>query len=686
MSSNTKNSTQFLSGGGEMGMLTRAKDWSKTPVGAVEYWPQSLRTTVGILLNSKFPMFLFWGPELICFYNDAYRPSLGENGKHPDILGEPGEKYWLEIWAFIKPLIDRVLAGEATWNEDQFLPIFRNGKTEDVYWTFSYSPVIDESGKPAGVFVTCTETTEKVISLKKLSDSCDQLEFAIEAAELGTWEYNPKTDKFTGNERLKSWFGLQSEAAIELPLALAAIADKDRQNVIDAIQNAMDYTSGGHYDIEYSVKNPITNKEIIVLAKGRAWFDDNKEVHRFNGIMQDVTQQVMARKKIEESERYMRLMIMQAPVAICILRGPDSIFETVNPLMEAMMGRSAEAVEGRNIFDAMPELRNHGLEELLENILQTGESFIAKEQQFELPRGNDLKVHFITYIYEAMKTTEGVIDGVMVVAIDVTEQKLFKENLENLIQERTRQLELKNIDLEKMNKELQSFAYISSHDLQEPLRKIQTFSSLMMESERNNLSDQGQHYFQRMQLAAQRMQTLIDDLLAYSRTNKKENKFELTRISQIVEEIKSDLQEEIAVRNAIIEETGDAKLKIIPFQFRQLMQNLISNAMKFSKPGQDPHIKIASGFETGAALENENLQPDQLYCHISISDNGIGFPPEFSEKIFELFQRLHSKDQYMGTGIGLAIVKKIVENHNGTITATGGLGKGAQFDIYIPKA
>ncbi|MDF2455774.1 MAG: domain S-box protein, partial [Cytophagaceae bacterium] len=138
--SNTKE--QFLLGGGEMGLLTREKDWSQTVLGAPSQWPQSLRTTLSILLSSKFPMFLWWGPELIQFYNDAYRPSLGTDGKHPHALGQRAEECWPEIWAVIKPLIDQVMAGgEATWAEDQHLPIYRNGKLEDVYWTFSYSPV-----------------------------------------------------------------------------------------------------------------------------------------------------------------------------------------------------------------------------------------------------------------------------------------------------------------------------------------------------------------------------------------------------------------------------------------------------------------------------------------------------------------------------------------------------------------
>ena len=162
----------FLNHGGELGALMRAHDWSQVSLGAPENWPQSLKTIISLILNTKFPQFLWWGPELLCFYNDAYRPCLGKDGKHPGILGQPAETAWAEIWPVIKPLIDHVLAGQgATWSEDQLIPIFRNGQMEDVYWTFSYSPAMNEQGEIAGVLVTCTETTGKVMAVQQLRDN-----------------------------------------------------------------------------------------------------------------------------------------------------------------------------------------------------------------------------------------------------------------------------------------------------------------------------------------------------------------------------------------------------------------------------------------------------------------------------------------------------------------------------------
>ena len=241
------------------------------------------------------------------------------------------------------------------------------------------------------------------------------------------------------------------------------------------------------------------------------------------------------------------------------------------------------------------------------------------------------------------------------------------------------------------NKELLAFTYISSHDLQEPLRKIQTFVTIILENENKNLSEKGKYNFQRMQLAAGRMQQLIDDLLAFSRINTTDHSFEKTDLNTIVEEVKNELRDTINEKQASIEITELCPVNIIPFQFRQLMNNLISNALKFSNPLTAARITINSSIEKGNVLNAGNsalpaavLSPDKTYCHISVSDNGIGFEPHFSERIFGVFQKLHSKEVYAGTGIGLAIVKKIVENHKGLITATGELNQGATFDIYIP--
>ncbi|WP_339889068.1 ATP-binding protein [uncultured Flavobacterium sp.] len=234
------------------------------------------------------------------------------------------------------------------------------------------------------------------------------------------------------------------------------------------------------------------------------------------------------------------------------------------------------------------------------------------------------------------------------------------------------------------NKELESFTFISSHDLQEPLRKIQTFSSRILTEEYDYLSAKGKHYFERMQLSALHMQTLINDLIAYSRTNKTEMKYEYSELNKIVGEVMITLDKELKKKNVTIELHQICELKIIKFQFHQLLQNLISNAIKFCKLEVNPHIIIKGVFVKYDASNTEKFMLKENHYHISVSDNGIGFDPQFKHRIFEVFQRLNQKNDYEGTGIGLTIVRKIVENHNGIITADSEIDKGARFDIYIP--
>ncbi len=245
--------------------------------------------------------------------------------------------------------------------------------------------------------------------------------------------------------------------------------------------------------------------------------------------------------------------------------------------------------------------------------------------------------------------------------------------------------EKRTAELVIANKELESFNYISSHDLQEPLRQIQNFSSRIITDEQQNLSDKGKNYLEKMNNAANRMQTLIADLLVYSRTKTAERKFEITDLNQIVKDVTAEFKETIDEKHATIEVGEMCDANVIPFQFRQLMHNLIGNSLKFSSPNIPPHIKISSCNITHSKPNNANLTPEKEYCHISITDNGIGFEPQYKDRIFEVFQRLHDKQKINGTGIGLAIVKKIVENHNGIITATSKLNGGATFDIYIPS-
>lgn len=246
-------------------------------------------------------------------------------------------------------------------------------------------------------------------------------------------------------------------------------------------------------------------------------------------------------------------------------------------------------------------------------------------------------------------------------------------------------LEERNRELEQSIKELESFNRVASHDLQEPLRKIQTFISRISENDRANLSDKGQEYVSKIESSASKMRILIDDLLLFSRTNKAEKIFEKSDLNKLLENANLELAQDIEEKNAVIRSVELPVLNVIAFQIQQLFVNLIGNALKYSKPGVSPVINIDCEKLSAKNLPVFILDKRKEYYKISVSDNGIGFEQEYAEKIFILFNRLHQKSDYAGTGIGLSICKKIAENHNGYIIAEGEPGVGASFSVFLAK-
>ncbi|WP_160143932.1 PAS domain-containing protein [Chryseolinea soli] len=796
---------QFLSGGGELGECIRAIDWSQTPIGPPSGWPQSLRTTLSILLSSRFPMFLWWGPELIQFYNDAYRPSLGTNGKHPHAVGQRGVECWPEVWDTIGPLIERVMEnGESFYFEDQLIPIYRNGGLEDVYWTFSYSPVRGESGTVEGVLVVCNETTGKVLNLEQaeetgrqlksliaeapistavfsgpqfiielandeslklwgkdrrvmgkplleaipelkgqpfldlmidvyktgktyegresvarlerdgsirdvyvnfifktlrdasgktnailamgydvteqvaarqqVSDAAERLTLATEGTRMATWDLDLKTSDIIHSPRLARIFGHPESMHLSFLAMRQAVHPRDLRVVEKAFDNAL---KKGTYYYEARVIHPDQSVHWI-QTRGKVFYSDDHVPLRMLGTMIDITERKRAERVIEESEKKFRTLADSMPQFIWTADKTGNLNYFSRSVYQYTGITDPKQLAESWWKTIHPEDRKATLKAWQE-ALTTGTDFLFEHR---------FRHHEDTYRWQLSRAVpqrdvSGKIEMWVGTSTDIHDRKLFTDELENKVLQRTNELNLLNQNLLKSNDELAQFAYVASHDLQEPLRKIQTFAGRILDVESKNLSDRGKDYFQRMQSASVRMQQLIVDLLSFSRANTNEKYFEVTDLNYILQIVKEQLKDTIDQKQAVILSSTLPVLNIISFQFEQLFTNLIANALKFSKTDVPPLIAIHAD-KVGRDHVHHKDAEDILYHRIVITDNGIGFEPQFNERIFQVFQRLHGKDEYPGTGIGLAICKKIIENHQGFIEASGQLNKGAVFTVYVP--
>ncbi|HEY6974936.1 MAG TPA: ATP-binding protein, partial [Chitinophagaceae bacterium] len=353
------------------------------------------------------------------------------------------------------------------------------------------------------------------------------------------------------------------------------------------------------------------------------------------------------------------------------------IIQNWNLGAEKIKGYKTDEIIGKNfrVFYTEEDRQNHRPEKLLKQAVDTGR---ATDEGWRVRK--DGTRFWGSIVITALHDENNNIIGFSKVTRDRTEQKMAEEKLKKYAEE----LEQKNEELIKTNKDLESFNYVASHDLQEPLHKIQIFSDSILSNESKNLSERGSEYFNRIFNAANRMQQLIEDLLAFSRATPSNAEFEDSDLNTLLNEVLAAMHFSIEESHAVIESESLPVAHIIPFQFRQVLQNLISNSIKYSKAGSPPYIKIsAKKFTT--KNNRGGLRPNYTYLVLTIEDEGIGFDQECAEKIFELFQRLHTKDEYPGTGIGLAIVKKIIQNHHGIIRAKSSPGNGATFEIYIPQ-
>ncbi len=330
------------------------------------------------------------------------------------------------------------------------------------------------------------------------------------------------------------------------------------------------------------------------------------------------------------------------------------------------------SVEGRTVYDYFTPSVAAKFDADDHTVMRSGDPILAQEEP-SIPANGEQRETWLETNKVPIRDTDGKIVGLVGISSDISARKASEEKLRHFAAQ-----------LERSNAELQNFASVASHDLQEPLRKIQAFGDRLQARCSDGLGEQGRDYLGRMLNAAQRMQTLIQDLLKLSRVTSRQQPFAPCNLGEIVRQVLSDLEIAIEQSKARIEVGALPTLDADPLHMRQLFQNLIANAIKFQKPGESPEVSISSRiFDMMEPLIPGAGIGDKV-CQIHVQDNGIGFDEKFAEQIFVVFQRLHTREEYAGTGIGLAVCRKITDRHGGSIVAKSAEGQGASFIITLP--
>lgn len=657
--------TGFLSCRGELASLTQAFDWAATPLGPPGQWPDSLTTTLTIVLASNHLMFIWWGPDLIQFYNDAYRKTLGPE-RHPSALGQAGRECWQEIWPIIGPQIESIMAGgPPTWHEDQLVPITRHGRREDIWWTYGYSPIRDSAGV-RGVLVVCNDITK---------------------------EHLAKDELKRVNERLGA-----------------------------------------------------------------------EMLHRQH-----------------EASR-LKVLFQQAPGFMCILRGPQHVFEFANDAYLRLVG--SRELLGRQVREAIPEAKDQGFFELLDQVFATGQPFFANEAPLSLQRspGSPLTQLFIDFVYQPIIEADGAVSGIFVEGTDVTEKKHAQDAL-RLSQERLQEgmvaarmpvwdwdlakgeatfsanaAEILGADMERLarpwellhpddatimktaceraiadrgefravvriihprngailwvdvrgkilgdeagrprtirgvaldvtdrkraeeklqeaDRRKDEFLAMLAHELRNPLAPISAAAQLLRIAKIDDSRVRQASEIITRQVG--HMTSLVDDLLDVARVTRGDILLDRHPL-----DIKSLLPDAVEQVRPLIEMRrhqfvwhqtmepfpvlGDRKRLV------QVIANLLNNAAKYTPEG-------------GNILVRLERRPDQVA--LIVQDDGIGIEPALLPRIFELFtQAKRSADRSQGgLGIGLSLVKGMVELHGGSVTAESkGVGAGTKFTVSLP--
>lgn len=541
------------------------------------------------------------------------------------------------------------------------------GKPLDTLVHISFPRTEDYSS----VIVTLIDITESKKIQQKISESEERYATTVYSSDLGLWDFDAIANTTVSSGRMAEILGFTSNGEITMQDLLDCIHPEDKEAELRLFEAILSGRIAPSFTTEYRIIQKNTGASKWVRARGKVFLDERGKTYRTVGTISDITERKQAEEAIRESESRFRTLAESLPQMVWMV-DREGNYEYISGQWKAYCGKEnpAEAWE----YMIHPEDKQRSSTEWL-SCLRDGADY-RSEVRLRNEHG-EYRWHYAIAV--PLTDSNNQLTKWIGALTDIHVQKTFTEKLEKVVEERTK-------ELQRSNEDLQQFAHVASHDLKEPARKIKTFSSLIMHEFGSIIPEKMKLYLSKIDSAAARMAHMIDGVLRYSSLDVIQQTNEKVDLSELIRNIETDLEVPIVQKAALIDQQNLPVIEGSSILLYQLFYNLINNSLKFARLNVSPLIRITATDTMDIDLEKVNLKTDQPYIKIIVQDNGIGFRQNEAAIIFQSFSRLHAKDKYEGTGLGLALCRKIVERHGGVIFADATEGVGASFTILLPKS